>query len=270
MKANSFSHIPLARLFRPLWAAAALCLSLTATHAENTLYYVNDGSNSNDLFCSAIGSDSHNGLSPATPVASLQTILTRYTLGPTNTVYVDSGTYTCSSNIIIDARHSGNWDYPINIVGVKNMTILSRQAGGDNRYCLLNQANHITITGFTFTGADVGLFIDSSLCSYAKIRDNIFCDNAQAGLEVEPVYGSTYYGEFKISHNLLYRMHIGMNGNRTHTISGDSGYMYICRCKSNYHSTTTAPRDMLNILTSCEPSMCMYIYIVNVSSSITF
>jgi len=226
MKANSFFHIPLARGLRPLWAAVVLCLSLTFTHAGNTLYYVNDGSTSNDLFCSAVGSDTHNGLSPATPVASLQTILTRYTLGPSNTVYVDSGTYSSSSNIIIDARHSGSWDYPISIVGVKNMTILSRQAGGSNRACLLNQANHINITGFTFTGADVGLFIDSSLCSYAEIRDNTFCDNAQAGLEVEPVSSSTYYGEFKISHNLLYRTGDGMRLEIQNQISDDQFEVY--------------------------------------------
>ncbi|MDA3924124.1 MAG: hypothetical protein PF904_05440 [Kiritimatiellae bacterium] len=187
-----------------------VCLSACVTRAEN--YYVNDGSTSNDLFCSAAGSDTQDGLSPETPVASLQTILDGETpLGPGDTVYVDTGTYLLTNNINIEARHSGERNAPIVIRGVPRQTVLSRQAGGEYAYSMANYADHIVITGFTFTGGDAGLFIDSSSCSDATVTNNIFHGSSDVGLVIEPYStGYTCGGQFLITHNLMYDTGDGM------------------------------------------------------------
>jgi hypothetical protein len=56
-------------------------------------YYVNDASTAGDVYCTAPGNDTHDGLTPATPKASLQAILDEFELEPVDVVYVDAGTY---------------------------------------------------------------------------------------------------------------------------------------------------------------------------------
>lgn len=74
-------------------------------------YYVNDASTNGDVFCSAVGDDTHHGLTPDQPKASLQAILDAYELSPEDVVYVDAGTYSAGSPpISINKLDSG---YPV-------------------------------------------------------------------------------------------------------------------------------------------------------------
>ena len=56
-------------------------------------YYVNDGSTVNDVYTTAIGSDANDGLTPATPKASIRGILEGYDLEFGDTIFVDTGYY---------------------------------------------------------------------------------------------------------------------------------------------------------------------------------
>ena len=84
-------------------------------------YYVNDASTNGDVYCTAIGNDANDGLTPATPMASLQTLFNKNDLGPEDVVYVDAGTYTAGSPAIrITPRESGWSNRYVTIQGSTN------------------------------------------------------------------------------------------------------------------------------------------------------
>ena len=60
-------------------------------------YYVNDASLVGDQYSSAVGNDNNDGLTPATPKASLQALIQTYHLRGGDTVWIDVGTYTTPS-----------------------------------------------------------------------------------------------------------------------------------------------------------------------------
>ena len=76
-------------------------------------YYVNDGSQSHDLWCTAPGDDANDGLSPATPKASVQSVLSTYALQPGDAVYVDTGTYDLTSSIEVTSADQGSSLAPV-------------------------------------------------------------------------------------------------------------------------------------------------------------
>jgi hypothetical protein len=197
------------RLTRLAAAALVLRAVLTAQQAAAAAYYVNDAFVTNDVYCTAAGADRNSGLGPSTPVASLETILMRRTLTSEDTVYIDAGTYTSAGNITIGSQHGGSWERNLLIKGVRGRTVLRHPTGGSGTCCIGNYAQHIEFSGLTFTGADIGLFVDASACTRASINNNIFCNNSSAGLMVETFF-STQSGQFLISHNLSYGNRDGM------------------------------------------------------------
>ena len=74
---------------------------------QPVVYYVNDGSITNDEWCTQPGDDANDGLTPATPKATIQAIIDAYALGPGDTVYVDTGVYNLSSDILIGSQVKG-------------------------------------------------------------------------------------------------------------------------------------------------------------------
>jgi hypothetical protein len=82
-------------------------------------FYVNDGSTNGDIYCSAVGVSTNDGLTKATPKASLQAILDEYDLEGGDTVYVDTGTYAETIRVIWS--RSGEDGKPVTIVGNTNI-----------------------------------------------------------------------------------------------------------------------------------------------------
>ncbi len=81
--------------------------TILADNTGGTSYYVNGPSTVGDVFCTAPGSNSNNGLTPATPVASLSALLSMYTFHPGDTIYVDTATYNFARNITLGPAFSG-------------------------------------------------------------------------------------------------------------------------------------------------------------------
>src|SRR5205085_6731558 len=70
-------------------------------------FYVNDGSFAGGDWTTAAGNDANDGLSPATPKRSIQSLLSDYDLGPGDVIRIDSGNYVLTSNVIITHDDSG-------------------------------------------------------------------------------------------------------------------------------------------------------------------
>lgn len=74
----------------------ALFFSLSISASTlSTNYYVNDNSTVGDVFCTAVGNNANDGLTPSIPMATLTQVWTVYSasLGSTDTVFIDAGTY---------------------------------------------------------------------------------------------------------------------------------------------------------------------------------
>jgi parallel beta-helix repeat protein len=74
---------------------------------QTHIYYVNDGTVTTGDLTTAPGSDANSGLDPAHPKASIQGVLSAYTLGAGDTIEVDRGIYDTSTNIVIAAANAG-------------------------------------------------------------------------------------------------------------------------------------------------------------------
>ncbi|HZL38153.1 MAG TPA: right-handed parallel beta-helix repeat-containing protein, partial [Tepidisphaeraceae bacterium] len=122
-------------------------------------YYVNDNTTAGDQYTTAIGNDANSGLDPAHPKASIRALLQAYTLGAGDTIYVDSGVYLLSTNVLITAAADG-----VKIVGATTNATLSGgyssaiQADGPLAYYRLGDSGSVAAdsSGNGLNGSYVG------------------------------------------------------------------------------------------------------------------
>lgn len=187
--------------------------------SDPATFYVNDTSTNNDLWCTQPGSDANNGLTPATPVASLKTILARYLLGAADSVFVDSGYYSLSSNIVIGAEHGGSSNQYVHILGAHAATVFHRESQATDAACIEVYGSKIEISGFTFQDAGVGVVVDAATCRDLVFSENVMRGNAGPGLRVTSSQNTA--GLFQIDHNLLFENGSGMELEYTNKFGGD-------------------------------------------------
>ncbi len=97
------------------------------------IYYVNDNAVAGDVYCTDVGSDSNDGISPATPKRTIQAVLDTYDLEAGDIIYVDSGEYSLNQRISVGSGDAGEDGSPVVIQGSTNVftgsrTILRRSA----------------------------------------------------------------------------------------------------------------------------------------------
>src|SRR5262249_14458922 len=71
------------------------------------VFYVNDDTVEAGDWCTAPGNDANDGITPATPKASIAAVLYDYVLRPGDLIKVDHGHYILTTNAVLDASDYG-------------------------------------------------------------------------------------------------------------------------------------------------------------------
>ena len=152
----------------------------------NSTYYVNiagDVNFADNEFTTAAGSDVNTGLSPASPLASIQAVLNTFDLGPGDVIYVDTGSYSITTNILIGAADSG-----VRIQGPvdgTHLASLNRNSTATASYVFqLQNATQITLDSLVIFGANEGVLVNLASHDFT-ISNAIVRDNSVFGIHVE-------------------------------------------------------------------------------------
>lgn len=141
--------------------------SLFAVRNVPLNFYVNDASTAGDVFTTAIGSSTNNGLTPATPMRSLSDILAAYDTEGGDVIYVDTGVYNITQAVrIIWSRGGDPTNGPLWIWGSTNYaaggTIFDRLTPYPGSPALDVKASHVQARNLTIRNAGIGVLIDSN------------------------------------------------------------------------------------------------------------
>ena len=163
-------------------------------------YYVDDGFDTDDEYTpGAIGNDGNSGLDPMNPKASIRAILDTYDLNDGDIIFVDTGVYNVTANILVEYADSG-----VTILGpsaIDHQALLSRGATGAGNYVFeLDDAHYITLKYLTITGAHTGVYVGNGSTNLTLDANTVF-DNAVYGVYIADsassdaqLLNNTFYG----------------------------------------------------------------------------
>ncbi|MFT5126802.1 MAG: parallel beta-helix repeat protein, partial [Rhodothermales bacterium] len=145
--------------------------------APINVYYVNDAAVEAGDWTTAVGAPENDGLSPASPLDAISSVLNNYVLKAGDRILVDAGSYIISSTIAITEADAG-----VTVEGYHNDAFPARAA-------LLDRAN---------TGQDVFAISAESTLSYLQItggRDGVSIANAtDVSIENSNIYSNARDG----------------------------------------------------------------------------
>ena len=149
-----------------------LVLALVAPHraAVAAQYFVNDLSIEGDVYCTAPGRSGGYGTTPGDPQLSLEAVFRVYDLLPGDIVYVDTGVFANSANLLVGAADAGQEGSPVTILGSTNRaaggTVLAGpETGAGQPVLVLDRASHVHVYDIDVRGGAPGVVIrDSSAC----------------------------------------------------------------------------------------------------------
>ena len=195
---------------------------------NGTSFYVNDGSQAGDQYTTAVGNDANSGKSPDQPLASLGALLRAYSLGPGDTVYVDTGNYTLATDLSLGTADSGS-----GTTAATQVLITGPTNGG---VAILNRANTASGTAvFHITAGDVTIanlllenaseVVDVTAGAGLTLLNDTVQGSANVGVLLE---GSDNITNFTLSGSTLRNnTHEGLSigsGNTGAVISNDLAY----------------------------------------------
>jgi hypothetical protein len=109
-------------------------------------WYVNDNSTTGDVYCTAVGNNSNNGNSPATPKLTLLAAYTAAAAG--DTIFIDTGTYSGAGNINLTVAKAN-----LTFTGAGSLKTVfdNNLASANSNLWLTINANNININGISAT-----------------------------------------------------------------------------------------------------------------------
>jgi Ca2+-binding RTX toxin-like protein len=151
-------------------------------------YYVNipsDSDLSDNQYTTAAGDFVNDGLSPATPLDSIQALLASgIVFKPGDVILVDHGVYDSTTNIVLTAALAGVTIQGPTDVGKSAVIDRGNTSAGSYGFELID-ADNITISHVGITGGQIGIFADSGSDSdNITVRDNDVFGNYDAGIHL--------------------------------------------------------------------------------------
>ncbi|MBN1672445.1 MAG: right-handed parallel beta-helix repeat-containing protein, partial [Kiritimatiellae bacterium] len=145
------------------------------------IYYVNDGSTTGDVWCTAIGDNGNDGLAPETPKGSVQSVLDTYNLEGGDTVRIDTGSYPLDATVLITTNDMGSPGSPVTFVGSVNGSVLS---GPDTTNCVVyaNGASHLRLEKLELTGGKDGIRLEG--CDEVEVVNCTASQNGGDGIRI--------------------------------------------------------------------------------------
>jgi hypothetical protein len=149
-------------------------------------YFVNDGSLVGDQWCTAVGNDVNDGLTPATPKRTVSALLAAYSILPGRTVYVDTGTYT--ETVAPGADDQGSALGFVSFLGSTNGSVIQASAG----YAFdLTGLGYISIENFIIRGVTSGIFMTGG---NNRIYRNVIKKHSADGIVAQGSPNTVIYG----------------------------------------------------------------------------
>jgi len=190
-------------------------------------YYVNDVYTTGDVFCTAIGNDGNDGLSPATPKLTLASLLSTYVLGAKDTVFTDAGTYVTQQTFT--GADEGAISGQLVFIGAgTNLTIFQASASDKNIFYIQNSSStsYITFRDMQFyqpnisNGQDM-VRIEGSNCKNIQLINCLFNNYATASSCIEAEGINTLISNCIFNNRSLSGIKVTKNGtDPTVTIDG--------------------------------------------------
>lgn len=207
-------------------------------------YYVNipdDPTLADNQYTTASGNNGNTGFFPSAPKASIEAVLAAYDLALGDVIYVDTGVYTLTVNIVIGHEDSG-----IVIEGptqAGRRAVLNRDNQNGGSYVIeLNNADSVTLDHLALTGGFYGLFAGSGSDSdNAVVTHSEIYGNASEGIHIEASNDAIQI----IDNNTIYdnAFHgVSINGNGT-----VANNVFYGNASSGISASTAQASDLLTI-----------------------
>ncbi|MEM7392586.1 MAG: hypothetical protein AAF492_09565 [Verrucomicrobiota bacterium] len=214
------------------------CLTLLGSSARAVDYYVNDTNTVNDMYTTAAGGPFIGGLieglTPATPLLTLNEVLSRHNIEPGDRIFIDTGLYK-NGGIAWPNQDVGSAGMPVEIIGstmtctggVECMTIIEANNPGVTQDCFLFQGNDdwITFRNLMIRGYGRNAFWinggDNLVC-----EDVIFYDNTKGVFHINgdnPVFRRCMAINCEIGHEATRLGGIWENGV---SVSNDIAFLF--------------------------------------------
>ncbi len=172
-------------------------------------FYVNDAATAGDVYTLAVGATTNDGLTTSTPMRWLSDLLDTYDTEGGDVVYVDTGSYSLTQNVVVIWSRGGDpTNGPLWIWGSTNFpsggSVFSRNLLSPDSAALDIKASHVRVRNMTMKNAAAGVLLDSNrfvviermnLVSNMQgvvirksfepaLRNNVFRHNVTGGVEI--------------------------------------------------------------------------------------